>query len=361
MTERFMRPERLIKAHVAMRFGNGVVLGKFMPPHNGHLYLIEFARACCYRLTIIVCALDEEPIPGHIRYGWMKELYPDCNVVLLDRPIPQYPDESPDFFTIWADTVRRVCGEAWKPDVFFASESYGYDMAAALGCVFMPVDERRELVPVSGTKVRRDPMTNWDYLHPVVRPYFVKRVAVIGPESSGKSSLSKRLADHFATCYVSEYARGMLASYGEHVPGYNEAEPQLEDISTIARGQLVSEMALAKQANKVLFTDTDLLTTAFWSNWYFQQVPEWVDELAHSQTYHLTLLMDPRPVADAYVPDIQRPMPDLQQRVEMYKALRLSLIALHRPFVEINGNDWATREEQAIKAVTQLIQPANTD
>ena len=61
--------------------GHGVAFGKFMPPTNGHLHFLEFARQSCRKLTIIVCSLDDEPIPGETRYKWMKALFPDCNVV----------------------------------------------------------------------------------------------------------------------------------------------------------------------------------------------------------------------------------------------------------------------------------------
>ena len=52
--------------------GHGLAFGKFMPPTNGHLHFLEFARKSCRKLTIIVCSLDDEPIPGEIRYKWMK-------------------------------------------------------------------------------------------------------------------------------------------------------------------------------------------------------------------------------------------------------------------------------------------------
>ncbi len=357
MTLKLLRPLGLTKVHTGQRFGRGLVFGKFMPPTDGHRYFIEFAKTCCYRLTIMVCALDDEPIPGMVRYHWMKAMYPDCDVVLHDRPIPQYPDEAPDFFNQWADAVRRVCGEA-MPDAIFASERYGYDMAAALGCQFVPVDERRELVTISGTEVRRDPLANWEHLHPVIRPYFVRHVAVVGPESCGKSTLAANLAQHYKTCYAAEYARGLLASYGANIPGYREDEPKSDDMATIARGQLASVHSLAQQANRVLFSDTDLLTTVFWSGWYFGQAPAWVEEQAVDQKVHLTLLLDPRGVADKYVPDIQRPMPDLGQRVEMFDTLRLKLIELKRPFVVVDASTWEARAAQAVKAVdTLLAQP----
>ena len=52
--------------------GRGFVLGKFMPPHQGHVLLCDFARAYCETLTILVCSLESEPIPGRLRHAWMS-------------------------------------------------------------------------------------------------------------------------------------------------------------------------------------------------------------------------------------------------------------------------------------------------
>src|SRR5687768_9683832 len=80
------------------RAGSGMLLGKFMPPHLGHVYLCEFARSYVRDLTIIVGTLPSEPIPGELRYAWMKELFPDVRVVHLAEELPQYPHEHPDFW-----------------------------------------------------------------------------------------------------------------------------------------------------------------------------------------------------------------------------------------------------------------------
>ena len=59
----------------------GFLLGKFLPPHQGHVFLAEFARRHCDSLTILVCSLARDPIPGALRFAWMRELFPDCRVI----------------------------------------------------------------------------------------------------------------------------------------------------------------------------------------------------------------------------------------------------------------------------------------
>lgn len=77
--------------------GVGMILGKFMPPHRGHQYLIDFARRYCDRLYVLVCTLEREPIDGSLRYHWMQELFPQPNVQLVHvtEDLPQEPDDHP--------------------------------------------------------------------------------------------------------------------------------------------------------------------------------------------------------------------------------------------------------------------------
>ena len=79
------------QAQVARR-GHGLVLGKFMPPHRGHQYLIDFAAQWTERTTVVVSSLKGEVIPGELRHRWLSETYPELNVVHLEDENPQYPE-----------------------------------------------------------------------------------------------------------------------------------------------------------------------------------------------------------------------------------------------------------------------------
>ncbi|RYE93236.1 MAG: transcriptional regulator, partial [Myxococcales bacterium] len=224
----------------------GLVLGKFMPPHLGHLYLTEFAQAHVDHLTVVVGSLAREPIAGELRHRWMSELLPRATVVHLTDELPQDPSEHPDFWTLWREALRRVL--PGPVDEVFASEPYGERLARELGASFVPVDIARAAVPVSGTAIRTDPMRHWDYLPRCVRPYFARRVCVFGPESTGKSTLAARLAAHYATVCVPEYARTYLEARAGHLTA--------DDLEPIARGQLASDEALSRNANRLVVSDT---------------------------------------------------------------------------------------------------------
>jgi len=321
------------------RTTTGMILGKFMPPHLGHVYCVEFARRFVDRLTVLVCSIEREPIPGRLRYEWMRELFPDCDVRHVTDEVPQEPAEHPEFWSIWKQLLRRELPSG--PDYVFASESYGFPLAEILGSRFIPVDISRELVPVSGTVIRQSPLKYWQYLPAPVRPYFVKRVCVFGPESTGKTTLAANLAKHFQTLWVSEFARGLL----DHKSGVCDRD----DITLIARGQIAAEDALARQANRVLFCDTDLITTTIWSRELFGDCPQWIDDEADRRPYDLYLLLD---VDVPWVDDSQRYLP--HRRQEFFEKCRHELTRRGRRMVVVSGS-WSERLDLAIREVDRIV------
>ena len=223
----------------------------------------------------------------------------------------------------------------------FASEPYGSHLAEVVGARYVPVDHRRELVPVSATEVRNDPTAHWPYLPSCVRPYYVRRVCLFGPESTGKTALARKLAAHYDTRCVLEYARPLL--------DFKEGRCDPEDIPRIANGQLASEAALARQANRVLFCDTDVLTTAIWSDVLFGTCPEWVRAAAERQTYDLYLLMD---TDIEWEDDGQRFL--RAERHLLLERYRRALEGRDRPYLKVSG-DYPARFEIARAAVDELL------
>ena len=243
----------------------GLVLGKFMPPHAGHEYLIRFAQSFADDLTIVVGSLEQEPIAGELRFAWMREIFANARVMHLTDALPQTPEEHAEFWAMWKQSLTRLHPE--PIDYVFASELYGERLAAELGATFVPVDLDRQVFSISGTKPRADPLANFHFLPPAVRPYFTKRVCVFGPESTGKSTLAKALAEYFRSVCVPEYARTYLeAKQALARVATDTLAPEVEldehDFLAIARGQIASEEALARRSSGVLIADTDpLLTT----------------------------------------------------------------------------------------------------
>jgi cytidyltransferase-like protein len=210
----------------------GFLLGKFLPPHRGHQYLIEFARAYVDRLTVLVCSIAREPILGALRYRWMSESFTGVTLVHHTDEIPQAPDEHPQFWDIWRASIQRhVPG---RIDYVFASEHYGWRLAEELGARFVPVDIERRNVPVCGRAIREDPMTHWEALLPAVRPYYLKRVCVLDDQS-----LADALAAEFRTVCLHRY------------------DGPSPDLAWDA-----AEAALSRQANRVLICEAGAATAA---------------------------------------------------------------------------------------------------
>ena len=315
----------------------GLVLGRFLPPHLGHQYLIDFARNYADELLLIVGTRPDDPIAGELRVAWIKEMAPNARVIHVNDENPE--ETHPQFWLIWEQTLRAAL--PFIPDYLFASEDYGWKLAELLGMQYIPVNHARTLVPISATRIRSDPMMYWQYIPPVVRPYYVKRVCIFGPESTGKSTLAIDLARHFQTVFVEEYARPLLDP--------KNGVCDYEDIEKIARGQRASEQALARQANRILLCDTDLLTTTIWSEVLFGTCPAWIYEAADAMTYDLYLVMN---IDVPWVDDNQRYLADKRQ--EFLDLCIQALEERNRPYIIISGT-WEERFAQAVQAVEPLL------
>jgi NadR type nicotinamide-nucleotide adenylyltransferase len=337
-------------AQVPEKPAAGLILGKFLPPHRGHQYLVDFGRRYVERLTVLVCSLKAEPIPGALRFDWMREMFPDARVVHVTDENPQEPHEHPEFWRIWTDTVFRY---AERPDVVFTSEAYGWELARRLGAEHVPVDLARELVPISGTAMRDDPLAAWDYLPEPVRAHYLRRVAVVGPESTGKTTLARSLAVHYGTVWAAEYARGYLDAVAA---GRGVTDPQAvtdlctaADIQRIARGQIASEDALARQARRVLFCDTDLLTTTLYSDLYFGGCPAWIREASLERRPDLYLVCAPDV---PWVADAQRDLPHLRE--QFFETVVRRLEERAAAYRVVRGC-WEERLVQACAAVEEML------
>jgi HTH-type transcriptional repressor of NAD biosynthesis genes len=322
-------------------FRRGMILGKFMPPTQGHRHLAGFAAGCCRRLSVLVCSKPGQPVPGANRFAWMREMLPHCDVVHVPDDLPDAPEDHPDFWPLWLAVIRRVVPE--PIDMVATSEDYGAELARRVGAVHLVADRARLGVPVSGTAMRADPYTHWDHLPAAVRPWYCRRVVCFGPESTGKSTLAARLAAHYRTVWVPEWARAHLDPQGGACTA--------ADIDLIGLGQAASEDSLARQANRVLICDTDTLTTTIWSEVYFGGVPPWLMRSARRRVHDLYLLCD---IDVPWVDDRQRDMP--HRRQEFIERCRRTLEEHGRPFVWIRG-DWETRFRTAVAAIDNLLGP----
>ncbi|MDT8757748.1 AAA family ATPase [Sphingomonas psychrotolerans] len=279
----------------------GLVVGKFAPLHKGHEALIAFAQAQCDRLVILSYSKPERPgCPPERRAAWLAALYPDALRLVLDdaalatfaartgeapRILPHNdaPDEAHRSFVAWV--CRAMLG--LTVDRVFTSEAYGDGFAASLARHFDHVvehrmfDHPRERVPISATRLRAEPALGRSFLTSTIRRDLVRRVALIGGESTGKTTLAAALAQHLKTIWVPEYGRELWE--------LRRGELRFDDLLTIAREQIAREDAALNNATGWLICDTSPLVTMFYSEAMFARVDPELRRLAERR-YDETIL-----------------------------------------------------------------------
>ena len=329
------------------KFKNGLCLMKAMPPHKGHLFLIDTAAQQCETTHVMICSDDTQPIPGYLRYQWLREIYKgisNVKIIWCRDKNPQYPYEceSLDIFynKYWVPSVYKHVKEL---DVVFTSEDYGDEFASYLGIQHVQVDQPRKNFDVSGTAVRNNAFDNWNYIPDVVKPYYTKKVVIVGPESTGKSVLTKRLAEHYDTDYVEEYGRDYTL-----VSGTDNLTNQ--DFINIAEGHYLNVNKALSHGNKVLFVDTEAIVTRVFGYMFlgddFNSLG--VDSIIVRQHYDLYLLLD---IDAPWVDDGTRSFPE--HRKEHFNLLKQEFDARNIPYVVIDGS-YDERFEKATKEVDKL-------
>jgi nicotinamide riboside kinase len=195
----------------------------------------------------------------------------------------------------------------------------------------------------------------------------LKKVVIIGPESTGKSTLCKQLAEHYKTLWCPEYARDYLLKHGMNY--------SFDDLLPIAKGQLALEDEYVKQVRKVesqkdrkivsgisshspltthhslLFIDTDMYVMKVWCEFVFEKCHRFILDQIIERKYDLYLLCN---IDLPWVKDELREYPDLESRQRLYFIYKDIMINQSVPWVEING-DYDERLEKAITCIDSLL------
>jgi HTH-type transcriptional regulator, transcriptional repressor of NAD biosynthesis genes len=325
------------------RMTRGFILGKFMPPHAGHISLIEAGKRLVDELTILVCSLPDDPIPGERRVEWMKSLFPGCRIKWHGAPAPQTPEDNPHFWPSWRRIVARAHPE--PIDYLFAGESYGNELARQVGGLFVPLGARvlaadqAAIGGLTATAIRERPWHYWDFLPSPVRDHYALTICLHGVESVGKSMLAERLAAHYSTVLVPEYGRIHCETYG--------TDCREQDLLLIGHAQQAMIDAARPWCNKLLIADTDALMTAAWSQMMIGYAP---DQLICHQQADLYLILG----TDApFIDDGTRVYGDPGERARFDRVAREVLAVARANRVEIWGN-WDERFDAACAAIDQL-------
>ena len=329
------------------RFNKGLVLGKFMPVHNGHLHLIDTAIEQCEIVYVMICSIKSEPIDGKLRYYWLKEIYKGYNnveIIHCEDENPQKPEE--------CSSVDDFYNDYWLPSVYnrinslnavFTSEEYGDEFAEYLQVDHVLVDLERKKYPVSGTLVRNNAFDMWDYIPDIVKQYYVKRIAIIGPESTGKSTLTKNLSEYFNSDFIEEYGR-------EYTEIHGTSNLRKKDFQKISVKQYLNAFSFRSNPTKLLFCDTEALTTKIFAEMYIgkKNIPL-LEYFINKQKFDLWLLLD---IDIPWVDDGTRDFPN--ERKNHLNKLIEELNNRKINYVLISGN-FEDRLKTTIKEINKLL------
>lgn len=192
----------------------------------------------------------------------------------------------------------------------------------------------------------------------------IKKIVVVGPESTGKSTLCEKLAAHYNTIWVQEYAREYLLQHGTNYT--------FENLLDVAQGQLLLEEKGIQQLEKKLadeeaaalsgsnrgfvypsplFIDTDMYVMKVWCEFVFGKCHNWILNQVVERKYDLYLLAN---IDAPWVKDELREYPDLATREKLYHHYKDIMVNQKVPWVDISG-DYEQRLQKAIEATDQLL------
>ncbi|QKT05888.1 AAA family ATPase [Gordonia sp. X0973] len=329
------------------RFGHGLIIGKFYPPHCGHDHLIRTAVRDCRRVTVEVIASSVETIPVEERAAWLRQTHPTVDVIATvdDTPVDYGSTAAWDAHTAIITGLLRDFGTCRDDvDAVFTSDDYGAELARRLDATWVQVDPGRIDNPVSGTQVREDLFRWWPMLSPSVRGDMVRRAVVVGAESTGTTTLAQALAQHYGTSWVPEYGR----EYSVTRAGGLGTPWRSDEFDLIVDRQQRNERAAARTSpTPLLICDTDVLATSVWHERYVGSAsPTVVAAAASHRPLCYVLTGDEIPFVDDGLRDGEH------IRHGMARRFREVLAAQPVPWIEVSGEPEA-RLAQAVAFIDE--------
>ena len=245
-------------------FTHGLIVGKFYPLHAGHSALIRAALRQCETVTVELLASSVESISLETRAEWIRQEHPTVHLVTA------MDDADVDFDspTAWDEHMIVIEQLLDEPvDAVFTSDEYGAELARRLDAEWVQVDAGRLFNSVHGRSIRADLEANWSELPVSVRETLVERIVFVGAESTGKTTLSAAVAEHYGVPWVPEYGR----LYTEIREGGAFTQWRPDEFDIITDRQIVDEQAAARRTPKpFIIGDTDVFATALWYERYLE-------------------------------------------------------------------------------------------
>lgn len=341
----------------------GVIFGKFYPVHTGHINMIYEAFSKVDEIHVVVCSDTERDLQlfhnskmkkmptVQDRLRWMQQIfkYQQGQIFihhLVEDGLPSYPNG----WQGWADRVKALFAEKHiNPSVVFSSEIQ--DKApyeTYLNLQVELVDPERQFFNVSATKIRNNPFEYWKFIPKEVRPFFVKTIAILGGESSGKTVLVSKLANVFNTTSAWEYGREFVF---EKLGG-DEQAMQYSDYPKMAIGHQHYIDYATRHAHKIAIVDTDFITTQAFCIQYEGKAHPFLDSMIKEYPFDVTILLNNN---TKWVSDGLRSLGNQKQRQQFQQLLKKLLHKHQVPYIEIESPSYLERYNQVKSLVEKIL------
>ncbi len=339
-----------------MRYKVGMYGGSFDPLHLGHISDIIKAASICQELYVVISWCEgRESTSKELRYRWILNStrhLSNVRILMVEDKALSKEEYNTDHY--WETGARDIKAAIGKPidAVFCGSDYLGTNRFESL---YAPESQviyfDRAEVPISSTDIRGWASRHWDYIPAVCRDYYARKVLIVGSESTGKSTLTRNLALAYNTNYVEEYGR-ITCDYAG-----GEAFMKDSDLYENLLRQRLHILDAAKQSNRLLFVDTDALTTLFYADFLLTD-PDQIRNLhqmassIHNMTrWDLVLFLEPDVT---FVQDGTRNEEIRADRVKYSDQIKALLRQQQVPFHEIGG-DYLQRFETAKQLIADVL------
>lgn len=318
------------------------VLGKFYPLHIGHMSLIQFAQTQCDKLIVLVDNHVSYDISLSDRVKIIQKTFPHLEVRGIEESTFQEPSESSDFWNYWPKLIKQYIPEPIHSII--GSMGYVKTLAEKLNIEYIIIDNDRLGISICATEIRQNLKEKWNYLAPASKAFFTKKIAVVGAESSGKSTMCKNLARIFNTSYVPEYGRTYTEFQGDQ---FCE-----NSFIHIAQAHEAHANVLTTYAGPYFFYDTEAFVTAAWHEYFLHKENLQIEAMGKDQPIDLYILL---PVQDNWVEDPVRYHKEKQEREMFYQNIKNKLIKYNKKFIEIKTQDFDLMTKEVVKYIKENL------